>query len=281
MNNSDCMNNSVEGSKPYILFVEDEAVVRNHLAQALSDEFVVETAADGEEALKAVLRRRPDLVVTDLLMPVLSGIELVRTLRETPSTAGIPILMISGRAPDELRLQGFEVGADAYLAKPYSEKELRLRIRSMVHAAATRSELAKREERERTEHEAMLERAALLESITDAFYAVDRESRVTYMNQRALDYFGRSREQLVGRNIWEELPQGKNTVVEEIYRRVMRSGKSESAELLSPVTQRWVEVNVYPTPQGLAINYIKPEPMVGSESDWHWCARWCRCTTAK
>ena len=101
--------------KPRVLFVEDETAIREHLAESLSDEFIVDAAADGEQALRAVLRNRPDLVATDLLMPGLDGVELVKTLRDTPSTATIPILMISGRAPEELRLAGFELGADSYL----------------------------------------------------------------------------------------------------------------------------------------------------------------------
>ena len=91
-----------EVAKPRILFVEDELVLRDHLASELSKDYVVDTARDGEEALRAVLRNRPDLVVTDLLMPGVDGVELVQTLRNTPSTATIPILMTSGLAPDEV-----------------------------------------------------------------------------------------------------------------------------------------------------------------------------------
>lgn len=241
--------------KPRILFVEDDHTLREHLAQVLTDEYVVETAGDGEQALKAVLRGRPDLIVTDLLMPRLDGVELVRTLRSTPSTATIPILMISGRAPDEVRLEGFELGADSYLPKPYTERELRVRIRSMLHGSRIRAEAARREANDRAEQKATVERAALLESITDAFYALDRQWRFTYVNQRALDYYGKSREELIGEVIWDVFPMVTGTVFQLEFERAMREQCSVAFELLSPLSQRWVDVHAYPTAQGLAINF--------------------------
>lgn len=242
-------------NKARILFVEDEKILREHLAEQLSGEYDVETAGDGEQALLAVLRRRPDLIITDLLMPALDGIELVKTLRNTPSTATIPILMISGRAADEVRLEGFKFGADAFLAKPYTERELRIRIQSMLHAAQLRNEVARQEAQKRAEDEAVRERAALLESISDAFYAVDRDWRVRYANQRALDHFSMSREDLIGKVLWDAIPVGRGTRLEEEYRRVMVHRRPAALETISPLTGRWVEVHVYPTPQGVAVNF--------------------------
>lgn len=83
--------NRDEAAKPRISFVEDEAVLRDHLARELSKYYEVDTAEDGEQALRMVLRSRRDLVVTDLLMPGVDGVELVQTLRSIPSTATIPI----------------------------------------------------------------------------------------------------------------------------------------------------------------------------------------------
>lgn len=242
-------------TKPRVLFVEDEETVRDHLAQQLASEYAVETAGDGEQALLAVIRSRPDIIVTDLLMPALDGVELVKILRNTPSTATIPILMISGRAPDELRLEGFEGGADAFLAKPYTERELRGRIRSILRSVRMRSDEAQRIAHEQAEQEAVRERAALLESISDAFYAVDRHWRVTYVNQRALDYFGVSREALVGRVLWDAFPAGKGTRVEAEFQFALRNRKPAAFEMISPLSGRWIDMHVYPTPDGLAVNF--------------------------
>jgi CheY-like chemotaxis protein len=100
---------STENAKPLVLFVEDEKAVREHLVRALSNEFSMEGAESGEDALKAILKRRPDLIVTDIVMPGMDGMELVQTLRDRPSTASIPILTISGRTAEQLR-DGFEMG---------------------------------------------------------------------------------------------------------------------------------------------------------------------------
>jgi PAS domain S-box-containing protein len=246
---------SNEIGKSRILFVEDELVLRDHLGQELSKDFIVDTAADGEQALRAVLRHRPDLVVTDLLMPGVGGVELVQTLRNTPSTATIPILMTSGLAPDELRLRGFELGADSYLPKPYSVRELLIRIHSMLQSTQLRVEQARKEARAHAELEALAERATLLESITDAFYAVDRQWRITYANQRALDHFGMSRSELLGKVLWDTFPAGKTSVLEREYRNVMLTGRTAIFETISPISKRWIDIHAYPTPQGVAVSF--------------------------
>src|SRR5882757_7505135 len=189
--------------KPRILLVEDEATLREHLARALSDDYIVDTAGDGREALTAVMRALPELIVTDIVMPDIDGIELLKTLRSTRRTQTVPVLLISGRALDEQRIEGFNEGADAYLAKPYTERELRACIGSMLQSARRREEAARREATEQTEQRALAERATLLESITDAFYALDREFRFTYLNRRALDHFDATRETLLGQVIWD------------------------------------------------------------------------------
>src|SRR3979490_2801097 len=100
--------------KPRLLFVEDEATLRDHLAERLSDEYVVDTAGNGNEALLAVIRAKPALVVSDIVMPDMDGVELLKTLRQRPGTRGIPVLLISGRAADEYRTEGVEQGAAGF-----------------------------------------------------------------------------------------------------------------------------------------------------------------------
>jgi signal transduction histidine kinase len=155
---------------PRILFVEDDATLRNHLAEQLSDEYVVDRAANGIEALQAVMRKKPDLIVTDIVMPEMDGLELLKILRSGPSTQGLPVLLISGRAQEAQRIEGFREGADGYLAKPYSVSELRAVVGSMLQAADHRAETARREVREL----ALAERATLLEGITETLREADR-----------------------------------------------------------------------------------------------------------
>ena len=240
--------------KPRILLVEDETLLRGHLARVLSDEYLVDTASNGKEALESVLRSPPALIVTDIVMPDLDGIELLKALRGTQHTQMIPVLLISGRAIHEQRIEGYKEGADGYLAKPYTEQELRAYIGSMLQSARRREEAARREAIEH-EQRALAERAALLESITDAFYALDRECRFTYLNQRALDHFGETRQSLLGEVIWDVFPLTRATVFQQEYERALREQRSVSFETISLISNLWIEVRAYPTQQGLAVYF--------------------------
>jgi PAS domain S-box-containing protein len=257
--------NATHSPKPRILFVEDEATLRGHLAAALSDEYIVDTAGNGIEALKAVMRKKPDLIVTDIVMPEMDGVELLKTLRGEPATQGLPVLLISGRAEEAQRIEGFREGADGYLAKPYSVGELRAVVGAMLQSAEHRSEIARREARQ----QALSERAALLESITDAFYALDRQMRFTYVNQRALDYFKREREELLGRRIWEVFPVFRGTLIETQLERALREQCSTAFEALSPVAGTWVELHIYPAAHGLAIYFRDISDRKRAEEDLH------------
>lgn len=239
-------------TKPRILLVEDEVILRDHLARALSDEYVVDTAGNGREALSAVIRAAPVLIVTDIVMPDIDGIEFLKAVRSTRKTETIPVLLISGRAIDEQRIEGFKEGADAYLAKPYTERELRACIGSMLQSARKREESARREALEDAEKKALAERAALLESITDAFYALDGEFRFTYLNQRALDHFGKPREDLLGRVAWDVFPASRGTIFQHEQERALRAQCAIAFEAISPLSGKWLELRAFPTPQGLA-----------------------------
>ena len=159
--------------KPRILLVEDEIFLRGHLARVLSDEYIVETAGNGREALESVTRAPPALVVTDIVMPDFDGIELVKALRNAEATRTIPVLLISGQSIQAQRIEGYKEGAEGYLAKPYTEQELRACIGSMLQSARRREDAARRAAIEQTERQAMAERAALLESITKQLQEAD------------------------------------------------------------------------------------------------------------
>jgi two-component system phosphate regulon response regulator PhoB len=120
-----------------ILVVDDEPdlveLVRVNLAQA---GFEVDTAGDGRSALQAIRSRVPDLVVLDLMMPDMSGTEVCRVLRADPNFAGLPIIMLTARADEVDRIVGLELGADDYVTKPFSPRELRLRVQAVLRRGA-------------------------------------------------------------------------------------------------------------------------------------------------
>ena len=113
-----------------ILVVDDEPTLRETLAEALdADGFRVITAADGREALARFREHRPDLVVLDLMLPELSGIEVCRIIRQE---SGIPILMLTAKSSEVDKVVGLELGADDYVTKPFSLRELTARIRALL-----------------------------------------------------------------------------------------------------------------------------------------------------
>jgi two-component system phosphate regulon response regulator PhoB len=124
-----------------ILVVEDEPdiqeLIRYHLDQA---GFQVETASDGNAALHSLRRRRPSLLVLDLMLPDRSGTELCREIRSDPDLKELPIIMVTARSDEVDRLLGFELGADDYVAKPFSPRELVLRIRAVLRRASATPE---------------------------------------------------------------------------------------------------------------------------------------------
>ena len=116
-------------NKPTVLLVDDNRDMREYLTRLLKSRFAVIAAEDGQYALDLIDSGvRPDLVLSDVMMPRLDGVELLKALRTRPSTETTPIIFLSARAGEEARIEGFNVGADDYLVKPFSARELITRI---------------------------------------------------------------------------------------------------------------------------------------------------------
>ncbi len=119
-----------------ILVVDDEADIRNLLVRQLEREGLqVRAASTGIEALDIARRTPPSLVILDLMLPGLTGTEVCRRLRADPETRDVPIIMLSAKSEEIDRVVGFEVGADDYVTKPFSARELLLRVRAVLRRA--------------------------------------------------------------------------------------------------------------------------------------------------
>lgn len=119
--------------KPYILVVEDEAPLLTLLRYNLEEAgFEVAEARDGEDALISVRERCPDLIVLDWMLPAVSGIEVCRQLRRRGETRDVPVIMLTAKSEETDRIRGLDSGADDYLTKPFSPKELIARIRAVM-----------------------------------------------------------------------------------------------------------------------------------------------------
>ena len=119
-----------------ILIVEDDPDIAELVARYLDKAgFLTERAASGREALQMVGAKPPDLVVLDLMLPHVDGLEVCRLIRSSDATAAIPIIMVTARAEESERIVGLELGADDYLAKPFSPNELVARVRALLRRA--------------------------------------------------------------------------------------------------------------------------------------------------
>jgi DNA-binding response OmpR family regulator len=122
--------------------VDDNADMREYLLRLLEPYMEVQTARDGKAALDSALAAPPDLILSDMMMPELDGAGLLRAIRADPKTSTIPFILLSARAGDEAILGGLETGADDYLVKPFSARELLTRVRTHLEMARVRRKAA-------------------------------------------------------------------------------------------------------------------------------------------
>jgi signal transduction histidine kinase len=137
-----------------VLLADDNADMRNYIKRLLGGHYLIESAANGIEALRMARQNPPDIILTDVMMPHLDGLGLISELRADPKTKSIPIIVLSARAGEEAQMGGLERGADDYLVKPFSARELAARISSRLQLDRLRAEALKQVEAARQEAEA-------------------------------------------------------------------------------------------------------------------------------
>jgi signal transduction histidine kinase len=135
-------------ARPLVLMAEDNPDMREYLERILAQRYDVLSAVDGVDALNLACRRRPDLVVSDIVMPRLDGLALVSALRAEPATRSLPIVLLSARAGEEATLEGLSRGADDYVVKPFSARELLARLETHLELARARHEIGQQKLRD-------------------------------------------------------------------------------------------------------------------------------------
>jgi signal transduction histidine kinase/serine phosphatase RsbU (regulator of sigma subunit)/DNA-binding response OmpR family regulator len=128
--------------RPRILIADDNQDLRSYLATLLGSQFEVEAVNDGSVALEVIRERMPDLLISDVMMPGLDGYALLAVLRSEPATQDLPVILLSARAGEEAAIEGLGAGADDYLPKPFSGRELLARVRAHVDLSALRRQAA-------------------------------------------------------------------------------------------------------------------------------------------
>ena len=187
------------GRKARVLVVDDNHDMRHYMARLLSARYEVRAAPDGVAALDVMTAWRPDLVLSDVMMPRLDGFGLLRAMRAEPRVAPIPVVLISARAGDESRVEGVEAGADDYLVKPFSARELLARVAANLQLARMRREANDVVRRSEEHLRLVTDNAPVLISHFDA------ERSYTFVNAAYSRFFEIHPWQAIGRPIREVL----------------------------------------------------------------------------
>ncbi len=133
--------NIIKNGKEIILVVEDNIDVRNYIVEQLRNDFQIFEAEDGEEGISLAKIHTPDLIITDVMMPKIDGCQLTTELKQDEKTSHIPIVMLTAKAAIDNKIEGFEIGADDYILKPFNSEELLVRVKNLI---ATRRRLRKK-----------------------------------------------------------------------------------------------------------------------------------------
>lgn len=245
---------SLSSSSARILLADDNTDMRDYVKRLLSQYYDVEAVGDGIAALEAIAQQMPDLILTDVMMPRLDGFGLLRELRSALHTQELPIILLSARAGEESRVEGLEAGADDYLIKPFSARELLARVEANLKLARLRQAAARQERVLRIEAQtAKANLESVLSEINDQFLVLDCEWRYTYVNDRVVEVTGKHREELLGKSIWELFPETVGTqFYTELHRAIAEQTPVQFEYFYSP-WQRWFENRVYPAENGVTI----------------------------
>ena len=211
-----------------ILLADDNADMRDYLGRLLSDQYRVLAVSNGADALEVARKSGADLILADVMMPILDGFGLLRALRADPGTKLKPLILLSARAGEESRVEGLEAGADDYLIKPFTARELLARIGAHLKMARVRAEAADAERRLRGEVE--IERNRLRDAFAQSPSPIaifhGHPHQCAFVKEAYLTLVDRSRDSILGRSVRELFPEIEGQGYFEILDKVYETGKT-------------------------------------------------------
>jgi PAS domain S-box-containing protein len=234
-----------------ILLVEDHEESRRNLHRLIERRgHEVTSVSSAEEAKIELGQNKFPFLILDWMLPKKSGIELCRELRAEPRGDELFILLVTARADTEDLAQALAAGASDYLTKPLDVALLNVRL-----SVAERQirELAERNHARAALQESARAMANILENTTDGFFAVDRDWKFTYANSQAELLLGRKRDEVIGKELWVEFPQLRNSLFEQNYRRVLSEQISMEFQASDPEGKIWFEMRAYPSGGGVSV----------------------------
>jgi PAS domain S-box-containing protein len=234
------------GPRPRILWADDNADMRAYVKRLLEERYEVTTVSDGQAALDSIRASPPELVLSDVMMPKLDGFGLLGALRADPVLRTIPVILLSARAGEEARVGGITFGADDYLVKPFSSRELLARVDSHVKMARFRresqvqveklnhdlhAEIADREEAHKLLRQRTAQFETLLSQAPIGVYVIDSDFRLREVNPTARLVFGDIPD-LIGRSFDEVIrilwPNARANEIIQLFRHTLETGESYS-----------------------------------------------------
>jgi len=220
-----------------ILIADDNSAGRNLLTKILnSAKYKVITSKNGEEALTKFNKLKPDLVITDVKMPVMDGFELASAIRNDSSTAHVPIIFVSAMYKDiSSKTKAIDTGGNEYLTLPIDRNELLYKVKSMLKSKALFDELLKSRE---VSQENEIKYRELFNNASDAIYIIDPDSqKIIDCNPKALEMVGYSKRQIMTMNVTELYPDKEQGVVEKIFNKVAKIGALSGISGINQLTK--------------------------------------------
>jgi PAS domain S-box-containing protein len=217
--------------QPRVLVADDNADMRDYVSRILGQNYRVDAVADGRAALDRIRAQAPDLVVADVMMPKLDGFGLLAEIRADEGLRALPVVLLSARAGEEARIEGLHAGADEYLVKPFSARDLRATVASQLQLAAVRRE-SERALRYRSE-----QYLTILNEAPIGVYLVDANFRIREVNPIALPMFGDIPGGVIGRDF------------DEVMHLIRERKRADEV------------VRIFRTTLDTGVSYITPEPV--------------------
>lgn len=221
-----------------VLVVDDSPDMRNYIKNILQNYYVVDTATNGKEAIEKINDNRPDLVLSDIMMPVMDGVQMMKAIKSNPGLQSLPVILLSARAGEEARIEGYEIGADDYLVKPFSSKELIARISSQIKLISIRKEV-----------ESNL-RNVIMQSPVATTLLRGPSFVVQLVNAMGLEIWGRSYHEVINKPLARALPEVAEQGFIQLLEKVYSTGEAFKGNEVP------VELLRFGKPQTLYLNFI-------------------------
>ncbi|MGV3538582.1 MAG: ATP-binding protein [Rufibacter sp.] len=222
--------------KPQILAVDDNEDMLNYLQSILQDEYRVSTARNGAEAWELIQHSKPDLVVTDMMMPFMNGHELIKQIRSSYQTRTLPVILLSAKSGHEAQAEGMGMGADDYISKPFSSKELKARVASHLRLTRLRTQVE-----------------SIVNGVHAGFAIINSQGCLSYANTRFLEAIGCAEQSVIGIEVESLLRNENLKALRQMVQKGLAKVETSSCELYSSNLCEWFEASILPSSEGIFI----------------------------